>query len=112
MINCVAPCALLFLKAKNGINDNGDEMEMKSIEEKVTAFRNWLLENKHRKKTYVNMVAQIDKYWGKTICRSDTCRYPERSHHNSPSKDEQYSGEVFPGCETTRSEKNRHGFVE
>ena len=52
-------------EGKNGINDNGDEMEMKSIEEKVTAFRNWLLENKHRKKTYVNMVAQIDKYWEK-----------------------------------------------
>ena len=52
-------------EGKNGINDNGDNMEMKSIEEKVTAFRDWLLENKHRKKTYVNMVAQIDKYWEK-----------------------------------------------
>ena len=40
-------------------------MNMKSIEEKVTAFRNWLLENKHRQKTYANMVAQIDKYWEK-----------------------------------------------
>ncbi len=50
---------------KNGINDNGDSMNMKSIEEKVTEFRNWLLENKHRQKTYANMVAQIDKYWEK-----------------------------------------------
>ena len=52
-------------EGKNGINDNGDEIEMKSIEEKVTAFTDWLLENKHRKKTYANMVAQIDKYWEK-----------------------------------------------
>lgn len=52
-------------EGKNGINDNGDFMEMKTIEEKVTAFRKWLLENKHREKTYANMVAQIDKYWKK-----------------------------------------------
>lgn len=50
---------------KNGINDNGDSTDMKCIEEKVTAFRKWLLGNKHRKKTYTNMVAQIDKYWEK-----------------------------------------------
>ena len=50
---------------KKGINDNGDFMDMKTIEEKVTAFRKWLLENKHREKTYANMVAQIDKYWEK-----------------------------------------------
>jgi len=49
-------------EGKKGINDNGDFMDMKTIEEKVTAFRKWLLENKHRKKTYANMVAQIDKY--------------------------------------------------
>lgn len=52
-------------EGKKGINDNGDSMGMKAIEEKVTAFRKWLLENKHREKTYANMVAQIDKYWEK-----------------------------------------------
>jgi len=52
-------------EGKNGINDNGDSTDMKSIEEKVTEFRKWLTGNKHRKKTYANMVAQIDKYWEK-----------------------------------------------
>ena len=52
-------------EGKNGINDNGDVSDMKSIEEKVTAFRKWLLSNKHRKKTYNTMVVQIDKYWKK-----------------------------------------------
>jgi len=50
---------------KNGINDNGDSSDMKNIEEKVTAFRKWLISNKHRKKTYADMVSQIDKYWKK-----------------------------------------------
>lgn len=52
-------------EGKNGINDDGDSTDMKSIEEKVTAFRAWLISNKHRKKTYANMVSQIDKYWEK-----------------------------------------------
>lgn len=52
-------------EGKNGINDNGYSMDMKTIEEKVTAFREWLLDNKHREKTYANMVAQINKYWKK-----------------------------------------------
>jgi transposase-like protein len=52
-------------EGKKGINDNGDSTDMKTIEEKVTSFRKWLIDNKHRKKTYANMVAQIDKYWEK-----------------------------------------------
>ncbi len=52
-------------EGKNGINDNGDSTDMKSIEEKVTAFKKWLISNKHRKKTYADMISQIDKYWKK-----------------------------------------------
>lgn len=53
-------------EGKNGLNDDGgDSMDMKTIEEKVIAFRKWLTANKHREKTYANMVAQIDKYWEK-----------------------------------------------
>ena len=52
-------------EGKNGLNDNGDVPDMKSIEEKMTAFKKWLLSNKHRGKTYRTMVAQIDKYWKK-----------------------------------------------
>ncbi len=52
-------------EGKNGINDNGDTPDMKSIEKKVTEFRKWLVSNKHREKTYSTMVTQIDKYWKK-----------------------------------------------
>jgi len=50
---------------KNGINDNGDVSDLKSIKKEVTAFRKWILSNKHRGKSYKIMVAQIDKYWEK-----------------------------------------------
>ena len=45
-------CAMCIVlpEGKNGINDNGDVSDMKSIEEKVTAFRKWILGNKHREK--------------------------------------------------------------
>ncbi len=74
---------------KNGINDNGDSSDMKSIEEKVIAFRKWLLCNKHRKKTYADMVAQIDKYWKKLFADQilvgslDEVRYvqPQRTNN-------------------------------
>lgn len=52
-------------EGKNGINDNGDDSNMKSIEEKVTAFRKWLVSDTQRKARYANMVAQLDKYWDK-----------------------------------------------
>jgi hypothetical protein len=50
---------------KSGINDNGDDADMKNIEEKVTIFREWLASDPQRKKTYAKMLDQIDKYWEK-----------------------------------------------
>ncbi len=50
---------------KDGINDNGGCPDMKTIKERVTAFRKWLPLNKHREKTYAGMIKQIDKYWEK-----------------------------------------------
>ena len=55
----------MFPESKNGINDNGDDSDIKSIEEKVTAFRKWLVSNKRRKTTYAKMLEQLDKYWVK-----------------------------------------------
>jgi hypothetical protein len=49
----------------NGINDNGDGTDMKSIEEKVTAFRKWIVSDEQRRITYAKMLEQLDKYWEK-----------------------------------------------
>jgi hypothetical protein len=49
----------------SGINDNGDDADMKNIEEKVTVFRKWLASDAQRKETYAKMLEQIDKYWKK-----------------------------------------------
>jgi len=52
-------------EGKNGINDNGDDDDIKSIKKKVTAFREWLISNERRKATYAKMLKQLDKYWVK-----------------------------------------------
>jgi hypothetical protein len=50
---------------KDGINDNGENTDMKSIEEKVISFRKWLIGDDQRKATYAKMLKQIDEYWQK-----------------------------------------------
>jgi len=50
-------------EGKGGLNDNGDDVDMKNIEESVTAFRIWLISQKRRKATYAGMITQLDKYW-------------------------------------------------
>jgi len=52
-------------EGKNGINDNGDDVDMKTIKEKVTAYRKWLVSDARRRTAYANMVTQLDKYWVK-----------------------------------------------
>ena len=50
---------------KQGLNDDGDEVDMKSIEKSMVAFRKWLVRQKRRKTMYAGMVKQLDKYWVK-----------------------------------------------
>jgi hypothetical protein len=60
-----AAMRIALLESKSGINDDGDDADIKSIEEKVTLFRKWLASCPQRKETYGKMVEQIDKYWKK-----------------------------------------------
>ncbi|MCA1793538.1 MAG: transposase [Desulfobacteraceae bacterium] len=62
---------------KDGINDNGDCSDMKTIKERVTAFRKWLPRNKHREKTYAGMIKQIDKYWEKLFADPIAIQTPQ-----------------------------------
>jgi len=50
-----------------GINDDGEDIDIKTIEKGVKEFRHWLVNSNHYSKNrdYQKMVAQIDKYWEK-----------------------------------------------
>jgi hypothetical protein len=62
---------------KDGINDDGGCSDMKTIKERVTAFRKWLPFNKHREKTYAGMIKQIDKYWEKLFADPISIQTPQ-----------------------------------
>jgi hypothetical protein len=51
----------------HGLNDDGDEPDIETIEEKMKAFRKWGVEEKQftGDRAYVKMLGQIDKYWTK-----------------------------------------------
>ena len=52
-------------EGKKGLNDDGDNEDMRTIKEKVTEFRKWLSDNNCCKGRYTKMAEQIDKYWEK-----------------------------------------------
>jgi hypothetical protein len=57
-------------EGQNGLNDDGDETDIKTIEKKVTEFREWLVSDEKRKETYLKMIEQMDKYWEKLFADS------------------------------------------
>ncbi|ETR68262.1 MAG: hypothetical protein OMM_04660 [Candidatus Magnetoglobus multicellularis str. Araruama] len=50
---------------KEGLNDEGDGTDIKTIENKVKVYRDWLANKKDCMETYSKMLEQIDKYWEK-----------------------------------------------
>ena len=64
-------------EGKNGLNDEGDETCIKTIEKEVTEFRKWVQSNEERKMMYVKMIEQIDKYWCKLFADPITVNTPE-----------------------------------
>ncbi len=64
-------------EGKNGLNDDGDETDIKTIEKKVTEFRDWLESDEKRKETYLKMIEQMDKYWEKLFAGPLVVNTPE-----------------------------------
>ena len=54
-------------EGKNGLNDDGDDTDMKTIEEKVKGFREQLTSNPKlsERDEYKKMIQQINTYWEK-----------------------------------------------
>ncbi len=64
-------------EGKNGLNDNGDEMDIKTIEEKVATFKEWLIDDESRNSTYLKMIEQMNKYWKKLFADPLIVNTPE-----------------------------------
>jgi len=75
----------------NGLNDNGQKVEISTIESKVKDFKQWLSDQKyyHKNKDYQKLIAQTDKYWDKLFCdpiiisspQGDSIIQPQRTNN-------------------------------
>ena len=58
----------------DGLNDNGQDSDIKTIERRVKKFYNWLIGKYSDKKDYKKMIEQIEKYWEKLFADTITVR--------------------------------------
>lgn len=65
--------AIAVPRGKEGLNDDGRDVDMTSIEEKVKQFRDEIMSDKE----YKGMRGQIDKYWKKLFADLITVNTPE-----------------------------------
>lgn len=63
----------------HGLNDDGEDTDMKTIESGVKEFRHWLLHEEFfsKNKDYQKMIGQIDKYWQKLFADPITVDTPQ-----------------------------------
>ena len=59
--------SIALVENNKGLNDDGTEDNIKTIEESVRKFKHWIINNKQfsEKDCYKKMIKQIDKYWEK-----------------------------------------------
>jgi len=71
-----------------GLNDDGEEPDLRTIEEKVKAFRKWGVEEKQftEDRAYIKMLDQIDKYWNKLFADPLIVQTPEGSKRIQPQR--------------------------
>lgn len=64
---------------KKGLNDDGSDTDIKTIEKQVKDFRNWLTgEDCYKEnKSYQKMIEQIDKYWEQLFADPITVDIPQ-----------------------------------
>jgi transcription elongation factor Elf1 len=61
---------------KDGLNDNGDDVGIKTIGWRVKKFTIWLMKKYSNNKDYKGMIEQIEKYWEKLFADPITTHTP------------------------------------
>lgn len=84
-------------EGKDGINDDGDETDMESIEENVIAFREWLIADTRREATYACLIKQLDQYWSKLFADPLPVSTPEGILYIQPQRTNNILERFFRG---------------
>ena len=85
--------------SKEGLNDGGENEDIKTIEQKTVDFRSWLVNDKIYKgvKAYHKMIEQIDKYWEKLFADPITLKTPNGEITVQPQRTNNILEQFFRG---------------
>ena len=92
-------------EGKKGLNDDGDESNIKTIEEKVSGFKDWLISEDSRKSTYLKMIQQLDKYWVKLFADPLIVNTPEGPFTIAPQRRRITFWRDFSGARRDKTER-------
>ncbi len=86
-------------EGKKGLNDDGEKVDIKTIEIKVKELRKQIIENQNllAKDDYQKMIAQIDKYWSKLFADPITVYTPSGPISIAPQRTNNILERLFRG---------------
>lgn len=93
----------------NGLRDNGEKVEISTIESKVKDFKQWLCDQKyyHKNKDYQKLIVQIDKYWDKLFSDPIIISSPDGDSFILPQRTNNILEQFFRGIR--RAHRRRTG---
>lgn len=85
--------------AANGLNDIGENVEIKTIENNVKEFMQWLIDEQYTIKNtdYQKLIDQIEKYRGKLFCDPIKLNLPEGESFIQPQRTNNILEQFFRG---------------
>jgi len=92
-------------QSKQGLNDDGQQTDIKSIEEKVKQFRREVMSDQD----YSKMIEQIDRYWGKLFADPITVNTPTGQINIQPQRTNNILERFFRDLK--RSNRKRSGTI-
>ncbi len=82
-----------------GLNDEGQDIDMGTIENRVMLFKDNLIKTRgyHKSTAYQKLIAQIDKYWGKLFCDPVKISTPQGDSYIQPQRTNNILEQFFRG---------------
>jgi len=98
-------------KSKKGLNDDGKEADIKTIEEKVITFRQTIVtdETLSQQDDYKKMIRQIDKYWLKLFADPIKVNTPKGPVSIQPQRTNNILERFFRDLK--RSHRKKSGYI-
>lgn len=95
--------------SKKGLNDDGEKIDIKTIEQRIKGFKDWLSKEKiyEENHDYQKMTEQIDKYWEKLFADPITLNTPKGEIIVQPQRTNNIMEQFFRGFR--RSERRKSG---